>query len=162
MPVRSTLVLSTAIQTLPAMHTALRPLNSASHAASALGLRSRAAASSRIGPPSRLAGLTLWSWLVLLGLGALFLVTGARCLPVLLEYQGVTKAAHRATRAATVAEARAEFDRVALVEGVRSVQGTDLAIEGSAAGLRVRFAYQREIPLVGSAYLVFKLSGDAP
>jgi hypothetical protein len=48
------------------------------------------------------------------------------------------------------------------VEGVRSVQGTDLAIEGSAAGLRVRFAYQREIPLAGSAYLVFKLSGDAP
>ena len=99
---------------------------------------------------------------MLLGLGALLLGTGARCLPVLLEYQGVTKAAHRAARALTVAEARAEFDRIALVEGVRSVQGTDLDIEAGAGGLQVRFAYQREIPLAGSAYLVFKLSGDAP
>ena len=144
------------------MHTAHRPFNSAPHAVSALGLRTGAAASSRVGRPGRLAGLTLWSWLVLLGLGALFLGTGARCLPVLLEYQGVTKAAHRAARAVTIAEARAEFDRVALVEGVRLVQGTDLAIEPGASGLRVRFSYEREIPLAGSAYLVFKLSGDAP
>ena len=126
------------------------------------GPRSRLAASSRGGRPSRWAGLALLSWLLLLGLGALLLGTGARCLPVLLEYQGVTKAAHRAARALTVAEARAEFDRIALVEGVRSVQGTDLDIEAGAGGLRVRFAYQREIPLAGSAYLVFKLSGNAP
>ena len=120
------------------------------------------AASGRTGSPGRGAGLTLWSWLVLLGLGALLLGTGVRCLPVLLEYQAVNKAAHRAARAETVAEARAEFDRIALVEGVRSVQGTDLAIEPGVGGLRVRFAYQREIPLVGSAYLAFKLSGEAP
>lgn len=85
-----------------------------------------------------------------------------RCLPVLLEYQAVNKAVHRAARADTVAEARAEFDRIAMVEGVRSIQGIDLAIEPAAGGLRVRFAYQREVPLVGAAYLAFKLSGDAP
>jgi len=158
------------MQTLPAMPTAHRPLQSASRpvlraasrSASALGFLSRANASSRIGSPGRGAGLTLWSWLVLLGLGALLLGTGVRCLPVLLEYQGVNKAAHRAARAETVAEARAEFDRIAMVEGVRSVRGADLTIEPGAGGLRVRFAYQREVPLVGSAYLGFKLSGDAP
>ena len=111
----------------------------------------------------RHTGLSLPSWLLLLALGALLLVTGARCLPVLVEYQGVVKAAHRAARAETVAEARVEFDRTALVEGVRTVQGADLDIEGPGAGsLRVRFAYQREIPLAGPVFLAFKLSGEVP
>lgn len=115
------------------------------------------------GLSGRQAGLSLWCWVFLLAVGGTLVGLAIRCLPVLLEYQGVVKAARMAARAETVAEARAEFDRVAMVEGFTEVKGGDLAIDGPVSGtLRVSFSYRREVPLFGPASLAFHLAGVAP
>ena len=115
------------------------------------------------GLSGRQAGLSLWCWVMLLAVGGLVLGLTLRCLPVLLEYQSVVKAARMAARAETAAEARLEFDRVAVVEGLTGVKGDDLAIDGPVSGnLRLSFSYRREVHLVGPASLAFHLTGVAP
>ena len=107
--------------------------------------------------------MSLWGWVLLLAVGGVLVSLTIRCLPVLLEYQGVVKAARMAARAQTVAEARLEFDRIAMVEGVSGIKGDDLAIDGPVSGtLRVSFSYRREVPLFGPASLSFHLVGVAP
>lgn len=115
------------------------------------------------GLSGRQAGLSLWCWVILLAVGGLLMSLVLRCLPVLLEYQGVVKAARMAALAETPAEARLEFDRVAVVEGLTGVKGSDLAIDGPVSGtLRVSFSYRREVHLFGPASLAFRLVGVAP
>ncbi len=115
------------------------------------------------GLSGRQAGLSLWCWVMLLAVGGLVLGLTLRCLPVLLEYQGVVKAARLAARAETAAEARLEFDRVAVVEGLTGIKGADLAIDMPVSGtLRVSFSYRRDVPLFGPASLSFHLTGVAP
>ena len=115
------------------------------------------------GVSGRQAGMSLWGWVLLLAVGGVLVSLTIRCLPVLLEYQGVVKAARMAARAQTVAEARLEFDRIAMVEGVSGIKGDDLAIDGPVSGtLRVSFSYRREVPLFGPASLSFHLVGVAP
>ena len=115
------------------------------------------------GASGRQVGLSLWGGVLLLAVGGVLVSLAIRCLPVLLEYQAVLKAAHVAAREQTVAEARLAFDRVAIVEGLSSIRGDDLAIDGPVSGtLRVSFSYRREVPLFGPAFLSFHLVGVAP
>lgn len=86
----------------------------------------------------------------------------AEIVPTALEYQAVQRAVVKARNAgATPADVRSLFDRHAQVDNVTSISGKDLEIGREAEGMVVRFAYERQIHLVGPAYLLLKYSGKA-
>lgn len=93
--------------------------------------------------------------------GALVLVA-ARAVPALLEYQAITRAVGKAAReGATAAEVRAVFDRAASVDDITSIRGRDLQVSQEGGRMAVRFAYDREIHLIGPAWLLLKYSGHS-
>lgn len=108
---------------------------------------------------ARQRGLSLFSMLivgiVLAGAG----VVGAQVFPTVLEYVAVGKAVNKAKEGNTVAEVRSIFDKAASVEAITSIAGKDLDISKEADQVVVAFAYQREIHLVGPAWLVLKYAG---
>lgn len=105
------------------------------------------------------------SFLGLLFVAVVLIVAGvlaARIVPATLEYQAVVKAADKAaSEATTVEQARVIFDRAAQVDDITSIKGKDLDVtRGPGEKPQVRFAYQREFPLAGPAFLTLKYSGQ--
>ena len=102
------------------------------------------------------------SFLGLLVVGA-FLARGgviaAQVFPTFLEYQAIGKAANKASMGSTVPEVRSLFDKQSAVDDFKSVSGKDLEVTKDGDKIIVSFAYQREIHLVGPAYLVLKYAG---
>ncbi len=113
-------------------------------------------------PRPRQAGLGLVSGLVALVAVGVVLAAAARALPVVMEYRAVSDAVRQAAQAESAVAARARFERMAQVEGIQSLSAADLQVEAAPGGLRVAFAYQREVPLAGPVFLTFKLRGSAP
>jgi Tfp pilus assembly protein PilE len=94
---------------------------------------------------------------VVVALGALVV---AQVAPTYLEYQSILKAAQRAAGAGnTVAEIRRAFDASAAVEYFTAIKSGDLEISKENDKVVVSFAYDKEIHLVGPAYLVMKYKG---
>lgn len=103
-----------------------------------------------------LIGLLFWA--VLLSSVALVVM---KVVPAVMEYQTiqtmVTKAAAAGT---TVPEIRAAFDRDKAVQyGVESISSRDLDITKENDKVVVKFAYDKEIPLVEPVYLLIKFQG---
>jgi len=87
-------------------------------------------------------------------------VVVAQVIPTLIEYQAIYKAANKAKEGTTVPEVRAIFDRAQAIDDFTSVTGKDLEIRKVNDKVVVSFAYEREIPLFGPAYLVLKYKGE--
>ncbi|MBJ2156216.1 DUF4845 domain-containing protein [Variovorax sp. IB41] len=90
------------------------------------------------------------------GLGVVF----AQVVPTLIEWQAIDKAANKAKEGATVPEVRAIFDRAQAIDDFKSVSGRDLDIKKVGDKVVVSYAYEREIPLFGPAYLTLKYKGE--
>jgi hypothetical protein len=88
-------------------------------------------------------------------------VVVAQVVPTLIEYQAINKAANKAKEGTTVPEVRAIFDRAQAIDDFKSVSGKDLDIRKEGDRVVVSYAYEREIPLFGPAYLVLKYKGEA-
>ena len=101
-----------------------------------------------------LVGLILAS-AVVVALGAVLM----RVVPTLIEYQAVQRAAQRAAQGNTVAEVRSLFDKAAAIDDIQSIDGRDLEISKQNDRVIVEYAYEREIHLVGPAWLVMRYSG---
>ena len=86
-------------------------------------------------------------------------VIAAQVFPTALEYQMVTKAANKAQEGNSVVEVRTIFDKAASIDAISSVSGKDLEITKEGDKVVVRFAYEREIHLVGPAWLTLKYAG---
>jgi len=87
-------------------------------------------------------------------------VVAAKVVPTVIEYQAISKAAQRAAEAgSTVAEIRASFDRSKAVDYFEAISGRDLLISKENDRIVVEFAYQKELHLVGPAYLLLKYAG---
>lgn len=87
-------------------------------------------------------------------------VIGAQVVPTLIEYQAILKAAKKAANeSSTVAEVRASFDRSQNIEDFKAIMGKDLEVTKNGDKIVVSFAYNKEIHLVGPAYLVLKYEG---
>ena len=86
-------------------------------------------------------------------------VVGAQVFPTFVENEAVTKAANKASGGGTVAEVRTIFDKAADIDNITSVRGSDLEITKDGEKIVVAFAYQREIHLVGPAFLTLKYAG---
>lgn len=104
-------------------------------------------------------GLSLFSFVAIAVLAVAVFGIGAQSLPILLEYQAATKAAQKAANeGSTVPEVRAAFDRAAQIDDIKSVTGKDLDVSKIDDRVVVGFEYERDVPLVGPAYLVYRFS----
>jgi len=104
-------------------------------------------------------GLTFFGLLFIGGLLAVTGVITAQVVPTAIEYQAVIKAANKASEGTTVAEVRSTFDKAAAIDDIKSVSGKDIDVSKEGDKIVVSFAYQREIHLVGPAFLTLKYSG---
>jgi Tfp pilus assembly major pilin PilA len=87
-------------------------------------------------------------------------IVAAKVVPTVIEYQAISKAAQRAAEAGTtVAEIRASFDRSKAVDYFEAISGRDLRISKENDRIVVEFSYQKELHLVGPAYLLLKYAG---
>ena len=110
---------------------------------------------------SRQRGVSFLGLLVVGGLLACVGVITAQVVPTVVEYQAVVKAVKQASEGNTVLEVRTIFDKVAVIDDIYSIAGKDLEVTKEDGKTTVTFAYQREIHLVGPAYLTLKYKGQA-
>ncbi len=85
-----------------------------------------------------------------------------RVLPTMNEYFTIQRAVDQmaAESPATVAEVRKAFDKQKDIEySISSISGKDLEITKENDKLVIRFAYDKEIPLVEPVFLLMKYEG---
>ena len=113
-------------------------------------------------PRSAQRGITLiglLSWTILIGFGGYLLV---RVLPTVSEAYTIQGVVERiaAAPASTVPEIRSAFDRQRSIDlTIISLTGADLDITKENDRVVIGFAYEKEIPLFGPAYLLIKYAG---
>ena len=106
---------------------------------------------------SRQRGLSFIGLVFLVAILVAVVGIGAQSVPVLLEYQAITKAANKAAAEGnTVAEVKASFDRSAAIDDIKSITGADLQVTKVNDKVVAGFEYSRDIHLVGPAYLVYR------
>lgn len=86
-------------------------------------------------------------------------VVGAQVFPTVIEYEAVGRAVNKAAEGSTVPEVRKIFDKAADIDNITSVTSRDLDVTKDGDKTVVSFAYQREIHLVGPAFLTLKYAG---
>ncbi|ARV20755.1 hypothetical protein AEP_03838 [Curvibacter sp. AEP1-3] len=102
------------------------------------------------------------SFIGLLFVGGILAMTGviaAQVFPTVIEYTAIEKAAQRASAGQSVVEVRAIFDKQTEVDTIKSITGKDLEVTKEGDKVVVAFSYQREIHLVGPAFLTLKYAG---
>ena len=106
-------------------------------------------------------GITLIGLIFIGAILACVILVGAQVLPTVIEYQAISKAAKKAAQeGGSVQQIRNAFDRSATIEQITSIKPSDLEItKGTDGNPVVSFAYDRELHLVGPAYLVMKYEG---
>ena len=101
--------------------------------------------------------LGLVSTLLVLALSGVLVV---RAGPGVLEYWAIKKAVAAAAAVSdTPAELRERFDNMASVGFSDTLQGKDLEISGRGDNMRVRFNYDKRIPLFGPFSLLIAYRG---
>jgi Domain of unknown function (DUF4845) len=103
----------------------------------------------------------LLAWAIIVGFVGYVAV---RVLPTVNEYLTIQRAVNRiATEGpATVAEVRKAFDRQKDIEyAISAISGKDLEVTKENDRLVIRFAYDKEIPIVEPVYLLMKYKGQS-
>ena len=108
---------------------------------------------------SRQRGISFFGLVFVGALLAMAGVVAAQIFPTYVEYQAISKAANKAKEGATPAEVRTIFDKQSMVDDFKSVTGKDIEVTKEGDKVVVSFAYQREIHLVGPAWLTLKYAG---
>jgi len=101
----------------------------------------------------------LLAWAIIIGFVGYLAV---RVLPTLNEYATIQRAVDRiaADSPPTVAEVRRAFEKQKDIEySISSISASDLSITKENERLVIRFAYDKEIPIVEPVYLLVKYSG---
>jgi hypothetical protein len=113
-------------------------------------------------PPSSQRGISFLGLLFLGVVLALLAIVVARVVPTATEYMAIHKAVKKAAaEGGTVPAVRAAFDRTASVDYITSITGKDLDVTKQGDKIVVNFAYDKEIPLAGPAYLLLKYRGSS-
>jgi Tfp pilus assembly protein PilW len=108
----------------------------------------------------RQRGLSLIGLLLVSFIGVVVLLIGAQVVPTISEYREIQTAVNRAAQSGTTAaEIRSAFDRAKMGGYFQAISGQDLKITKQGDRWVVDFAYDKEIHLVGPAYLVIKYQG---
>jgi len=101
----------------------------------------------------------LMAWAIIIGFIGYVAV---RVLPTVNEFLTVQRAVDRvaADSPPTVGEVRKAFDKQKDIEySITSISGKDLEVTKENDKLVIRFAYDKEIPLVEPVYLLLKYKG---
>jgi type II secretory pathway pseudopilin PulG len=101
----------------------------------------------------------LLAWAIIVGFIGYLAV---RVLPTLNEYLTIQRAVDKVAAEAppTVGEVRRAFDRQKEVEySISAISGKDLEVTKENEKLVIRFAYDKEIPIVEPVYLLLKYKG---
>ena len=101
----------------------------------------------------------LMAWAIIVGFIGYLAV---RVLPTVNEFLTVQRAVNRvaAESPATVGEVRRAFDKQKDIEyAISTISGKDLEVTKENDKLVIRFAYDKEIPLVEPVYLLLKYKG---
>jgi hypothetical protein len=107
-------------------------------------------------------GITMFGllfWALVIGFFAYVLV---RTLPTLNEYFTIQRTVEKvaAAQPATVAEARAAFERQKEIEySIVSITGKDLQITKENDRVVIAYAYNKEVPIYGPVYILLKYEG---
>jgi len=104
-----------------------------------------------------LIGLLFWA--VVVAFVALLVM---KIVPAVTEYQTIKTMVDKVARdgGSTVPEIRAAFDRAQQVEyGVDSIRAKDLDITKEGDKIVIKFAYDKEIPVVEPIYILIKFEG---
>ena len=89
-------------------------------------------------------------------------IVGAKVVPTATEFMAIQKAVKKAAADGdTVPAVRASFDRTASVDYITAISGKDLEVTKVNDKVVVNFAYDKEIPLFGPAYLLIKYTGSS-
>ncbi len=110
---------------------------------------------------SKQRGLSFFGIMFVGGFLAVAGVIVAQVVPTMMEYQTIGKVVNKASEGTTVAEVHSIFDKAASVDNITSISGKDLEISKEGEKVVVSFSYQREIHLVGPAFLTLKYSGHS-
>ncbi len=108
---------------------------------------------------SRQRGVTFFGLVFVGAVVASVGVVAAQAFPTFVEYQSVIKAVNKAQEGNSVPEVRMIFDKATEIDAISSISGKDLEVTKEGDKVVVRFAYEREIHLVGPAWLTLKYSG---
>ena len=110
---------------------------------------------------SRQLGISFIGILFVGGVLAFMGIMVAQVVPTLIEFQAITKAASKAKEGNSVAEVRDIFDKAAQIDDIKSITGKDLEVTKAGDKTVVAFAYNKEIPVGGPAYLLLKYNGTS-
>jgi Tfp pilus assembly major pilin PilA len=108
---------------------------------------------------SRQRGITFFG---LVFVGAVVGISGviaAQVFPTVVEYQSITKAVNKSAEGNSVVQVRDIFQRATEIDNISSMAAKDLEVTKEGDKVVVRFAYEREIHLVGPAWLTLKYAG---
>jgi hypothetical protein len=116
-------------------------------------------AKNRSDAAARQRGLTLIGllfWGILVAMVALVVI---RVLPTINEFTTIQRAVKKIAQDSpgTVPEIRAAFERQ---KNISSISGSDLQITKENDKVVIRFAYDKEVPLVEPVFLLIKYSGE--
>ena len=110
---------------------------------------------------SRQRGISLLGLISSLFMLGLLVLLGFKILPTYIEYRAISTAIVAAKAAGVTApQIRSAFDNNASASYIESISGKDLVIDSSGGQIEVSFAYEKKIPLVGPASLVFDYAGS--
>jgi hypothetical protein len=101
----------------------------------------------------------LLAWAIIIGFIGYVAV---RVLPTINEYLTIQRAVNRVASEGppTVGEVRKAFDKQKDIEySISSISGKDLEVTKENDRLVIRFAYDKEIPIVEPVYLLLKYKG---
>lgn len=110
---------------------------------------------------ARQRGIT---FLGLIFVAAVLGVTGVvtvQVVPTVVEFYTIQRAAQKAAEGQTPEEVRMIFGKATLLNDIHSITPEQLDIGKDGDRVVVAFAYQREIHLVGPAYLTLKYQGQS-
>lgn len=109
---------------------------------------------------SKQRGFSLLGLLVGVSLAAMAFVLAVRVFPTVIEYMAVQKAVQKAAmQGNTPDEVRAVFAKAAGIESITALDSDALDISKQEDKVVVAFAYQRELHLIGPAFLTLKYQG---
>ena len=110
---------------------------------------------------SRQRGVSLFTLVFILAVIGVVGAVGMRAFPSVIEYQAALKAINKAKDESTVAGVRNVFDRMAQVDDITSIRGSDLEVTKDGDRVVVSFAYDKEYHLFGPAWLTLKYEGTS-
>ena len=108
----------------------------------------------------RQRGVSLIGLLFVACVAAFVGIVAAQVTPTLVEYVTVKQLAQRAAEGATVQEVHEIFTKGLSLNNIQSLTADNLDVTRTSDRTLVHFAYQREIHLVGPAFLTLKYEGQ--